>query len=361
MDDLTEEPSQHRLDELRAQGKTVQSRELTSTIALLGVMLAIYFMSSNFVAEISGLMKDIFSKNLLHPMALDSFDAFTDAGSKCLRVFAIGVLPVVGASLVLGVLTSLVQSGFNFSTEVLSPDFSRVDPIAGFMRLFSLQSVMEAFKSTLKTCVVAGVVYSALKTQLFIIPNTVGMGTAQLMAFLGATTMRIFGVVGILLLATSGFDYWVQWRRFRQQAMMTKAEAKQEHKEREGDPQIKARIRAIQRERARKRMMKAVPTADVIITNPTHIAVAIVYDPSISFAPRVVAKGGDYLAERIKQIGRENGIPTVENKPLARTLYKHVKVGQMIPRSLYQAVAEILAYVFKLKGKRLQPSTNPQG
>jgi flagellar biosynthetic protein FlhB len=132
-------------------------------------------------------------------------------------------------------------------------------------------------------------------------------------------------------------------------------------KEREGDPQIKARIRAIQRDVARKRMMKAVPRADVVITNPTHFAIAIQYDPELAFAPRVIAKGGDYLAERIKKIAREHGIPTVENKPLARTLYKHVKVGQMIPRSLYQAVAEILAYVYKLKGKRLTPAAQPQG
>ena len=133
---------------------------------------------------------------------------------------------------------------------------------------------------------------------------------------------------------------------------MSKEEAKKELKEREGDPQIKARIRTVQRDMARKRMMKAVPKADVIITNPTHFAVAVVYNPAENFAPKVVAKGADFLAQRIKEIAKENGVPLVENVPLARTLYKHVKVGQMVPRSLYQAVAEVLAYVYRIKGKR---------
>lgn len=354
LDDLTEEPSQHKLDELRKQGRVAQSRELTSTVALIGVILAIYFMSGNFVKEISNLMKDIFTKDLSQATTLDTWAAYTDIVSRCGRLVALGVLPIVGAAMVLGVLTAIAQTGFIVTTETLTPDFQRVDPIGGFMRLFSLRSLTEAAKSVLKVAVVAGAVYWAVSSQIFAIPNVVSMGTSQLMTYIGSTTMRILAVLCASLMATSALDYWIQWRRFRQQAMMTKAEAKQDLKEREGDPQIKARIRSIQRDAARKRMMRNIPKADVVITNPTHFAIAIQYDPEIAFAPRVVAKGGDYLAQRIKQIAREHGIPTVENKPLARTLYKHVKVGQMIPRSLYQAVAEILAYVYKLKGRKIE-------
>lgn len=358
LDDLTEEPSQHRLDELRAKGQVAQSRELTSTIALLGVMLAMYFLSSNFISEFSQLLKDIFSKDLIERVDSSSHTAFTALFSKCGRLLVISVAPVVLAAAVLGLITSVAQSGFNFATEALEPDFERVNPLAGFMRLFSMKSVVDAAKSVLKVSVIGGAVYSAVSAQIVTLPSVVSLGVAQLLAYIGSTTTRIFGVVGVLLLATSALDYFIQWRRFRQQAMMTKQEAKQEHKEREGDPQVKARIRSIQREAARKRMMKSVPRADVVVTNPTHIAIAIIYDPEQGFAPRVIAKGGDYLAERIKKIAREHGIPTVENKPLARTLYKHVKVGQMIPRSLYQAVAEILAYVYKIRGKKMPTASS---
>lgn len=352
LDDLTEEPSQHRLDELRSRGQVAQSRELTGTVGLLGVMTAMYFLSGNFVKEMSQLMKDIFTKDLIQRVDGSDWSVYVELGGRCARLLFVAVLPVVGSALVLGVLTSIAQVGWLVTTETLSPDFERVNPLNGFMKLFSLKSLTEGLKSLIKVLIIGGAVYLALRSQLFVLPSVVSLGTSQIMEYIGGTSARLFFTVGVFLLGTSAFDYFIQWRRFRKQAMMSKQEAKQEHKEREGDPQVKARIRSIQRERARKRMMKAVPRADVIITNPTHFAIAIVYDPNDGFAPKVIAKGADFLAERIKKIAREHGIPTVENKPLARTLYKHVKVGQMIPRSLYQAVAEILAYVYKLKGKR---------
>jgi flagellar biosynthetic protein FlhB len=159
-----------------------------------------------------------------------------------------------------------------------------------------------------------------------------------------------FSLFGVLSVFAAG-DFWLQRHEYQKQLRMTKQEAKQEHREREGDPQIKARIRSVQREMARKRMMEAVKKADVIVTNPTHFAVAIQYDRVSMGAPKVVAKGADFLAQKIKKIAAEAGVPMVENVPLARTLYKKVKVGQAIPRALYQAVAEVLAYVYRLKGK----------
>lgn len=360
LEDLTEEPSQHRLEELRQKGSVVQSRDLTATVTLLGIIIALYFLSGKFLGEVTTLMKDIFGKDLARPAEVQDWRAFTEVAGRCLRVLMAGFLPVGLAGLFLGLLTAVAQVGFVFTSEPLTPDFDRVNPVSGLLRVFSLKTLVEGMKSILKFAVVTLAVYLVIKSQIGVLPSVVGYGIEQLLTYIGSTTIRVFGTVGILLLGVGGFDYWVQWRRHRKQAMMTKSEAKQELKEREGDPQIKARIRSIQRDMARKRMMKAVPKADVVITNPTHIAVALVYTPGESFAPKVIAKGADYLAERIKKIARENGVPTVENKPLARTLYKHVKVGQMIPRSLYQAVAEILAYVYKLKGKKLgAPAPTP--
>ncbi|MBI2605025.1 MAG: flagellar biosynthesis protein FlhB [Deltaproteobacteria bacterium] len=352
LDDLTEEPTPHRLEELRAKGRVAQSRELTSAIVLLGVLLTLYYTSGKFITSITGLMTEVFSKDLARPLEVHNWSSFTDIALRCGKVLAMAFLPVAGAAVILGTLTSVVQSGFIFATETLQPDFDRVNPISGFKRLFSLKSLVEGAKSVLKFAVLIGAVYSVIKARIFIIPNTVALDTRQLLAYIGDIAMRAFGVAGILLLAAAGIDYFIQWRRHRRMAMMSKSEAKHELKEREGDPQIKARIRSIQREVARKRMMKSVPKADVVVTNPTHFAVAIVYDPDNHVAPKVVAKGADFLAQKIKEVARANGVPLVENVALARTLYKYVKVGQMIPRSLYQAVAEVLAYVYRLKGKR---------
>lgn len=357
MEDLTEEPSESRIQDLREKGQVTQSRELTGTIALLGIMLGVYFVSSKFVGELSELMKEIFSRDLVRQLEVQDWKAIVEVGGKSLRLLAMTFLPIGLAGLALAVMTALAQTGFLFAPELLNPDFNRVNPVNGLMRIFSLQNIVDQLKSILKLVVISGAIYGALKAQIVTIPNVVSMSVQQIMAYIGATTFRAFGTVAILLLAVAALDYFIQWRRFRKQAMMTKAEAKQEQKEREGDPQIKARIRSIQRDMARKRMMKAIPKADVVITNPTHIAIAVQYDPNEMFAPKVLAKGADFLAERIKKVAREHGIPTVENKPLARTLYKYVKVGQLIPRSLYQAVAEILAYVYKLKGKKMGDST----
>ncbi len=360
LDDLTEEPSQHRLEELRAKGTVLQSRELTGTIVLLGVMGAMYVFSSKFIQSYLTLLSDVFTKELSKPPQYSDVHAFTEIASKCGTLLFMTFITVGMVGMFLGALTSIAQSGFLISTEKLMPDFERVNPISGFQRLFSMQSFVEGLKSTIKLAVIITVVYFAIKAQMIMIPNTIAMSSQQVIVYIGQTTSKVFGIVGIMLLATSGMDYFIQWRRFRQQSMMTKQEAKQEMKEREGDPQLKARIRSIQRESARKRMMKAVPKADVIVTNPTHFAIAIVYNPEENMAPKVVAKGADFMAQKIKEIAREHGIPMVENVTLARTLYKYVKVGQMIPRSLYQAVAEVLAYVYRIKGRKpkIQDSQN---
>jgi flagellar biosynthetic protein FlhB len=199
--------------------------------------------------------------------------------------------------------------------------------------------------------IVVGIAYGLVKTQVLSSPAQMGSEPITVASAYGTAAKTIFLSLIAVLVLFAALDWFLTRREFQTNLKMTKQEAKQEHKEREGDPQIKARIRAVQREMARRRMMAAVKKADVIITNPTHIAIAIVYERDSMAAPKVVAKGADLMAQRIKQIAAQAGVPLVENVPLARTLFKTVKVNQYVPRALYQAIAEVLAYVYRLKNR----------
>ena len=218
-------------------------------------------------------------------------------------------------------------------------------------RIFSMSSLVEGAKSILKLAAVITVTYILLEGQIMGSATVIDMESGQFVAYMGSSAFRLVGGVCIGLFVVAALDFTYQKLRYRKSLMMTKQEVKQEHKQKEGDPLLKARIRSLQREMSRKRMMQEVPKADVVVTNPTHFAVALRYDAEKMAAPRVVAKGADLLAQRIKEVARKNGVPMVENVPLARALHKSVKVGGVVPRSLYQAVAEVLAYVYRLKGK----------
>ena len=219
------------------------------------------------------------------------------------------------------------------------------------MKLMSLQALVEGLKSVIKLLLVTAVVVMMVKDQVVKVPMLVSFSVDQLVAFTGDLTVRLMGGVGIFLGVIAAADYFFQRWQLEKQMRMTKQEVKEEHKSREGDPMIKARIRRIQRERATRKMMVKVKTADVIITNPTHIACAIKYDPATMAAPILVAKGADLVAERIKALAREHNVPIMENKPLARTMFKTMKIGQVIPRELFTAIAQVLSYVYKLKRK----------
>ena len=357
LEDLTEEPSPHRIEEMRQKGQVAQSRELTSTLIFFSALGVLQFSAKRFATDFTEYMKDIFEKRISTPTAgMDdgvNALAFTELLHRMTVLTVTNLLLFFGVVMSMAVLVSVAQTqGFIFTAEPIQLDLTRLNPIKGFQKIFSASGAQEGFKSVVKFLTVCGVLYYTIKGEIYNIPSWVSLSAEQILSKLGGMVIHICASVAGLMLIVSAYDYLVQWRIFRKQAMTTRAEAKQELKEREGDPQIKARIRSVQREMARKRMMKAVPKADVIITNPTHIAIAVVYDKD-SLAPRVIAKGADFLAEKIRSLAKEHGIPMVENKILARTLYKTVKVGQMIPRGLYQAVAEILAYVYKIKPKAI--------
>lgn len=350
-EDLTEESSPYRLEEYRRKGIVSQSRELTGLVALTGCFVAAYLMAPQMGASLLEYMREVFRTDLSSRIDLGGQHVLRDVLMKGLKIIALVGLPVSLAGFILGVAASFSQIGSIFSTDPLTPDLNKINPIQGLKRMFSVKHALDGIRLTLKTTVVILVSYVLVKGEIFKSRAHLGEEPVTLFAIYGhAAKVIFFTLVGVLLLFAI-IDFFMQKREYNKNLRLTKQEAKQEHKEREGDPLIKSRIRSIQREMARRRMMAAVKKADVVVTNPTHIAVALQYDKAAMAAPKVVAKGADFLAQKIKKVAADAGVPTVENVPLARTLYKTVKVGQLVPRALYQAVAEVLAYVYRLKNK----------
>jgi flagellar biosynthetic protein FlhB len=263
------------------------------------------------------------------------------------------VLPVAAAILVVGVVAGLLQTQFLFSLKPLVPDFNRINPIHGITRLFSLSAVVDLVKALFKTAVIGYIAYSDILSLLPWMPNLMSQNVAVGIAQVASRALGGLQKMGFGLLALGVLDYGYQYWEFRRSLRMTKQEIKEEMKEQEGSPEVKQKQRARARELARRRKaLKEVPTADVVITNPTHYAVALKYEAGSDTAPRVVAKGADLLAQRMKVIARQHDVPLVENKPLARALYQTVEIGKAIPPELYQAVAEVLAFVYSLRRQR---------
>ena len=348
-EDLTEEASPHRLEEYRSKGIVSQSREVTGLLVLLTVGVAMYMMAPRFGSDLADFMRQVFRTDLSARADLGSPQVVGLYLMKSLRMMVAIGFPICGVGFILGVLSSFAQVGVIFSLEPLAPDFKKIDPLQGFQRLMGLKQLIDAGRLIIKIAVVLAICAYFLKTIAMNSSRYSDVETFFILSELGRNGKVIFlSLVCVLSIFAAG-DFFLQRQEYEKNLRMTKQEAKQEHKEREGDPQVRARVRSIQREIARRRMMEAVKKADVIITNPTHIAVALVYDKTSMSAPRVVAKGADLIAQKIKKVAFEAGVPLFENVPLARTLYKSVKVGQSVPRALYQAVAEVLAYVYRLK------------
>jgi flagellar biosynthetic protein FlhB len=348
-DEKTEEPSQYRIEESRKKGDVAVSKELSSVLLLSGSLLTLIicgvFVFEQFSEYIDWLYRLDF-KNIY------TAKKFGDVINQTAWTLIKCVGPFFAASACLGVLSSFMQIGFLYSPEILEVKFERLNPIQGFERLLSKKALVEAIKGVFKFAVVIIITYNVMKDNIGSFLGFLHADAAQSLGF-GKYLMVKLGfsiLLGLGLVALADFA-WEKWS-YRKKMMMTKQEAKEEAKERDGNPEVKNRIRQIQRQMAQKRMMNDVKKADVIVTNPTHISVALKYDGESMVAPSVMAKGADHLALRIREIAKENDIPIVENIMLARTLYKTVKVGHGVPRTLYKAVAEILAFVYKLKRKQ---------
>ncbi len=342
----TEEATPKRREEARERGQVAKSRDLGSVAILGACLLYFYFGAGSFIQKLMALMKSSFTglnPSAITPGNIESllFSAFF----KTISILIPFMLTVCAAALFVNV----IQVGFRASLKTIKPDWSKIDPFKGFARLFSLTSLVEFVKSILKMSLVALVAYLTVKNELPDILPLVHLSVWEILFFIGGVSFRILMTTCWVLILLALLDYLYQRWEFERNLKMSRQEVKDENKQSEGDPMVKARIRRLQREMAKKRMMANVPKADVIITNPTHLAVALQYDQERMIAPIVVAKGADHVAEKIREIAGGAHVPILENKPLAQVLYKMVDVNEAIPDSVYKAVAEILAYVYSLK------------
>lgn len=346
----TEEATQQRRDDFRRRGQIAQTRELAPVLSLLGFALAFALLGSFFMQQMMGSYKSVYDYITPGEMSKDSLFAML----RHLGISTFFVLgPIFALCFIFSIASSVLQVGFLVSEDALSPNFEKINPLEGLKRLFSWRSLIEGAKSMLKLAVICYAAYHVLAGAVDVIPRLVYLAPGEILTFSGKMIFDIMIGVGVILTLIAVSDYFVQRYQLEEQMKMTKQEIRDEMKTREGDPLIKARIRKIQKEVSQRRMMADVPKADVIITNPTHIAIALKYAPEKFAAPIMLAKGQDYVATRIREMAMQHNIPIVENKPLARTMFKTVEVGQVIPRELFAAVAEILAYVFRMKRKRL--------
>ena len=293
-------------------------------------------------SQISKVVDDTLTNNVIQ-------DLMVMAIEKTLIISA----PLFIVSVVITFLMSIAQVKWKPTIKPLKPKLKNIDPLSGFKRMFSKDKLIELLKSILKVSILGYVVYDALKEKWGFLFELYHLSLWEAIALIGTTVIDLGLSISYYFLAIAAFDFFYQKRKFSEDMKMTKQEVKDEYKNSEGDPQIKGRIRQKMREVSQKRMMQSLPEADVVITNPTHLAVAIKYDREAqnAAAPMVIAKGADYVAEKIKKAAREHKIEIVENKPLARMLYYNVELGDEIPQELYQMVAEVLAYVYELKGK----------
>lgn len=345
-EEKTEKATPKKRQELREKGEVAKSRELPSVAVLLSALIALSLFGSYTYYNIQVIMKGAFSLPTMNDLNISEFIIFAQ---KVTTHFILALCPLLAAVFVTAILSNIMQVGFVLSGESITPKLSKIDPIKGFGRLFSKQGFMELFKSLLKMVVVGSIAYLTVKSEMNNIAHLGEMDLNSIFTYIFIIFFKIFIRCTLAMIFLVVIDYAFQKWDFEKRNKMTKQEVKDEFKRTEGDPLIKSRIKSIQMEMARKRMMQAVPEADVVITNPIHLAVAIKYDSSSMDAPKLLAKGAGKIAQRIKDLAEEHDIPIMENRELARNLHSLVDIGQEIPPVLFQAVAEVLAYIYKIK------------
>lgn len=350
----TEEPTAKKLDDARKEGQVAKSKEIANATGLIALFLILKLGLGYLGGVFLGVFSFVYGKI---PQMIKMGNGFVPTkeyysliGNAMLRILA-AVAPFFLIGVLVAFLSDYVQVKWKVTAKPLQPKLSKISPANGFKRIFSTQSLMELVKSVAKVLLIGWVAYDTFKDNydviylLFNMPLWQGIQAAGSMAInFGLKCSLIYVVIALI-------DFIYQKRKFHKDQMMTKQEVKDEYKQSEGDPQIKGRIRQKMQEASRRRMMQQLPEADVVITNPTHFAVAVKYDSEIASAPIVIAKGEDFLAQKIKEIAKEHQVEIVENKPLARMLYYNVEIGEQVPPELYQAVAEVLAMVYHMQGK----------
>ncbi len=344
----TEAPTQRRLAEARKKGDIARSVEVPSAAVLLAAVATLYLSGPHMLAATRAVMRHYLASAAQIDLAAGGINILAiDAVIRSLKVAG----PLMAVIVATAVISNLLQNGPVFSTEKIAPDPARIDPVQGFANLFSKQMLAQTIKSILKVALIAIVAWLEIKKAMPMLLPLMDQEPLPILLFMARTAFWIFLKCGLVIAALAAADYGFQRWQFMEKMKMTKQELKDEARQTEGDPHVKGRIRSLQMEMARRRMMDEVPKADVVITNPTHIAVALRYDAENMSAPKVVAKGAGLIAAKIREIAEEHGVPLVEDKPLARALYRDVELDGFIPENLFQAVAEVLAYVYSLSGR----------
>lgn len=342
----TEQATQKRQEEAREKGQVAKSRELPSVAVLVAGLVYFWFGAPGMVRDMMNMMKKTFIAAGVMTINIHTIQSVMIGFFYELFIIT---APILGVVTLASLLSSLLQTGFLVSPEAVLPKLSKIDPLKGLQRMFSLQSFVELIKNILKMSVIGLVAWLTIQQEMENIPPLMNQDVYAIIAYVGKVSFKIILSTCWVLIVLAFMDFIYQKWEHAKSIRMTKQEIKEENKQVEGNPLIKGRIRRLQREIARKRMMAAVPKADVVITNPTHFAVALKYDQGSMGAPVVVAKGADLVAAKIKEIARKHQVPIVENKAVARLLFTMTDIDEAIPEKMYRLVAEILAHVYRLK------------
>lgn len=347
--DKTEEATPKKLSDARKEGQVAKSQELITAVMLLALFLILKIV----VGYIGESFLECFSEvyQTFEVYAVDSFSVSIAAGflKDTLLDILLICLPMFAVAFVVAFVINVVQVKWQVSGKPMQPKLSKFNPIKGFKRIFSKDKIFELIKSVAKIALIFYVAYSELKDEAGAVVALYDFSLNQAVIYVGEFIINLGIKLSVFYLILGVVDYIYQKLKFKKDLMMSKQEVKDEYKQQEGDPNVKGKIKSKMREVSQRRMMQKLPEADVVITNPTHFACAIKYDKEVSEAPVLIAKGADFLAQKIKEVAREHDVPIVENKPLARMLYYNVDLESEIPRELYQMTAEVLAYVYKLK------------
>jgi len=343
----TEAPTEKKRRESREEGQVAFSRELPSAALLAGILLTLIATSPLILDAFREMTTKIFREmSKADELSIGSlYDLSGEIFSTLLPAFA----PFAAIIVLVGILASVLQVGVQITLKAIAPKFNKISPLTGLKRLFSTQSLADFLKSMAKLIIVGIVGYITYMDKITEL-NGLSVATPEAILEYNFTVVaEVSGKIVLALVAIAIFDYLYQRWHHEKQLMMTKQEVKEETKQTEGDPQLKARIRQIQREMSNARMMQEVPKADALVVNPTHFSVAILYDRDVMEAPEVTAKGTDHMALRMRTVARENSVPILERPELARDLYANVEIGETIPERFYKAIAEILAFVYRLR------------
>ncbi len=350
-DSKTEKATPKKRRDERKKGHVAVSKDVVMIASLLGTFIILKMLFPIMYRTTRDYMiKYISLAPTVETLADHTTRVYLDTAEAILKA----AFPILLACVALAILGTGIQTRFIFTKSNMAPKFNRLNPIQGFKNILSLKSLVELIKNIIKIIILASILYQIIKSDLRAVARTIDMNLLDSTVYVLDAIMEMIIKVSIVFLAIAGFDYFYQWWDYERQIKMSKQELKEEYKQTEGNPEIKGRIRNIQRERARSRMMQAVPTADVIVRNPTHYAVALRYNIEKDNAPVLVAKGQAELALRIVAVGEENGVYVLENKPLARGIFAGTQVGKEIPPEYYGMVAEILVYVYRMNNKIIE-------